>query len=264
MPKNLLSSFLDGLADILEVFSLERSEDPHLPDFRAILISFMALAVAVSFAKTIYPPLIALAMILPLSKTFNVSLRRLAKAMAFIAIFVVAITLPMSLYQACMSCNTIDNIITQTTSLAVNNIIPLLLRSMAAVALITIIVQSIGLMGLIKTLKSLGVPSKILFILTIYIRYIPIMLRQTTKLLSAREARITSKVSKIRSTWFILSTVAGSLLIRGFDKAYKLQLAFKARGLSYEVIPSLRRKMNSQDVVIIALTFILAGILVLM
>ncbi|MHC1627283.1 MAG: energy-coupling factor transporter transmembrane component T family protein [Candidatus Nezhaarchaeales archaeon] len=263
MPKSLLSSFLNGIADVLEVFSIERREE-GLPDCRAILISFIAIAAAVSFSKTIYPPLIALSMIPFLARALNVRIKRTLKVITVVAIFVIAITLPMALYQAYLSYGLRAGFASSFTLMIMENGLPLLLRSIAAAAIVTLMVQSLGLTGLIRGFRGLKFPSRALFVLMIYIRYIPIMLRHTTKLLSAREARLVSKMNRLRNSWLILSTVVGSLLMRGFDKAYKLQMAFRARGLDFDVIPEPKGKIGFSDVMFIALSLVLSCILVLM
>jgi len=264
LPKSILSSFLNGIADVLEVFSIERGEE-GLPDCRAVLISFIVIAAAVSFSRTIYPPLIVLFMIPFLARAFNVKIKRTLKVIAAVAIFVIAITLPMALYQAYVSYSLeVGGFVSNFTLMVMENSLPLLLRSITAAAIVTLMVQSLGLIGLIRGFRGLKFPSRALFVLMMYIRYIPIMLRHTTKLLSAREARLVSKVNKLKNSWLILSTVVGSLLMRGFDKAYKLQMALRARGLDFDVIPEPKGKIGLLDLTLITLSLTLSLILVLM
>lgn len=263
MPRSLLSSFLNGIADLLEVFSIERRDESFIDD-RITLISFLMLTVAVSFSKSIYSPLISFSLAFFLTAIFNVNIKHMLKVVGAVAIFVIAITLPMTLYQAYLNFELRESFITELITVMSTTLLPLLLRATAAAMLVTLMVQCLGLTRLIRGLRGLGFPSKMLFILMVYIRYIPIMLRQLIKLLSAREARLVCNTNKLRSSWLMLSTVVGSLLIKGFDKAFKLQVALKARGLDYDLIPKPSGKIGPLDLTFIALTFMLSLILVLM
>lgn len=264
MTRSLVSSFLNGIADVLEVLLIERGEGRVFLDNRAILISFLALTVAVSFSRTMHAPLIALSVGLLIAWALKVKIRSLLKVMVAMTGFVIAITLPMALYQAYLTYAVRMDFITVITTTIASNVIPLLLRSVAAITIVTLMVQSLGLTGLIKGLKGLRFPSSLLFVIMVYMRYIPLMLRQAAKIISAREARLVSKVNRVKSSWLILSTVIGSLFTRGFDRAYRLQMTFKARGLDFELIPGPTNRMSLLDFTLIALSLILACALVLM
>ncbi|MEM4576246.1 MAG: energy-coupling factor transporter transmembrane component T [Candidatus Nezhaarchaeales archaeon] len=263
MSKSLLSSFLNGIADVLEVFSFERKEDVKLFDDRSISISLLTLAIAVSFSKTVYSPLIVLLLIAILARLFKVDVRYTLKVASVVAIFVMGVTLPMALYQAYISYDVKGGLLASLMPIASSVTIPLILRAVAAATAVTLMVQCLGLTRLMKVLRSLRFPPKLLFVLTLYIRYIPIMLRRLVRLFSAREARLLSK-SKSKNSWFMLSTVAGSLLIIGFEKALRLQMALKARGLHYDLIPTYSGKISLQDSIFMALMLGLAFMLVLM
>lgn len=263
MPKSLLSSFLNGIADLLEVFSIERKEEGLLDD-RLMLVSFLTLTIAVSFSRSIYSPLIALLLVFLLTMIFNVNVRYTLKVMGVVAIFVTTIMLPMALYQAYFDLEVQGDFIAGLALIMSNTVLPPFLRAIAAAALVTLMVQCLGLTRLIRGLRGLGFSSKILFVLIVYIRYIPIMLRQLVRLLSAREARLVCDLDKLRNSWVMLSTVVGSLFIRGFDRAFKLQVALKARGLDYNLIPKPLSKVGLLDLVFTALMFTLSLILVLM
>ncbi|MEM2025859.1 MAG: energy-coupling factor transporter transmembrane component T, partial [Desulfurococcaceae archaeon] len=222
MPRSLLSAFLNGVADVVDVFSIERVEVKGLPDCRATLTSFLAITVAVSFSKTMYPPLIALSMIPLLARALNVEVKRALKAAAAVAVLVVAAALPMALCQAYLSCGLRGDIVAELASAVVDGVLPLLLRCVAAATLTAFTVQSLGLTQLIEGLRAMGIPSKLLFALIVYVRYIPITLRQASKLLSAREARLLSETNRLRNSWLMLSTAVGALFMIGFHRAYRL------------------------------------------
>lgn len=257
MPKSALTSFLNEVAEVLEAFSIETSSRKGSPEPRALLISFIALAVAASFSRGVYPPIIALATAILLSRALGVKLKRMAKAAALISMFILAVTLPMALYQAYL-----DQAPLSDSSALLWGLAPLLLRCVAATSALVLMTQSLGLMGLIRALRGLRVPPRALLILVLFLRYIPIMLRDTIKLLSAREVRMVS--SSVKDHWLMLSTVASGLLIKGFERAYRLQMAFKARGLDPSFIPAPNVRAGPLDLALVALSSTLACLLVLM
>lgn len=259
MRRGLLASFLNGLAEVLETFSVERKDREGLSDPRALLISLTALTVAVSFSRSVYPPLVTLATTILLATILGVRLRNLAKATMAISLFVLAVTPPMALYQTLLNRSSPSDPIALLWSIA-----PLLLRCVAATSVLVLMAQSLGLTGLITGLRGLRVPPRALFALTLFLRYVPIMLRDATRLLSAREARIVASSNEIKSSWFVLSTVAGSLLIKGFERAYRLQMALKARGLDLDSVPTLEAKASLPDFIFASLSIALACLLVLM
>lgn len=259
MPRGLLASFLNGIADVLEALSIERGDRKVLRDPRALLISFTALAIAVSFSSGICPSLAVLAMTPFLSKALGVRLKSVARATVTISAFVLAVTLPMALYQACLNHMSLPDPIALARGLG-----PLLLRCAATTSALVLMAQSLGLTGLITGLRELRVPPRALFALTLFLRYVPVMLRDATRLLSAREARIVLGTNRIKSSWFVLSTVASGLLIRGFDRAYRLQMALRARGLDPNFVPTPEVRAGPLDLIFVMLSLTLACLLVMM
>lgn len=259
MPRGILVSFLNGVAEVFETFSIERKSRKGSFGPRALLISFTALTAAASFSRGVHPPLIVLATAILFSRALDVELKRVTRAVALISMFVLAVTLPMALYQAYLNQAPPSDLSTFLLGL-----VSLLLRCVAATSTLVLMTQSLGLTGLIEALKGLKVPSKALFILMFFLRYIPIMLRDAVKLLSAREARIVSSSAKLKTYWLVLSTVVSGLLIKGFEKAHRLQMALKARGLDPNSIATLEIRARPLDPVLVALSLTLAFLLVLM
>lgn len=168
------------------------------------MISFTALTVAVSFSRGVYPPLVTLATTVLLATALGVRLRNLAKAAMAISLFVLAVTLPMALYQTLLNRSSPSDPIALLWSIA-----PLLLRCIAATSVLVLMAQSLGLTGLITGLRGLRVPPRALFALTLFLRYVPIMLRDATRLLSAREARIIASSNAKRDKEFMVHALDG-------------------------------------------------------
>ncbi|MCX8176149.1 MAG: energy-coupling factor transporter transmembrane protein EcfT, partial [Candidatus Bathyarchaeota archaeon] len=106
-----------------------------------------------------------------------------------------------------------------------------IVRVVSATAIFTSFVLMLGWKKTMEGLKGLGVPYEVVFFLMLSIIHIPLFLRETSKMLSAREARIVKKV-KFRQIWGILSTVIGDILLKSHEHAWRLEKAVKARSLT--------------------------------
>ncbi len=104
----------------------------------------------------------------------------------------------------------------------------LTLRAAAATAIFIASVQLLGWRNWLKGLEGLRVPQPLVRLMQMSIIYIPLFLREASKMLWARESRIVSRMG-IKRAWGVLSTVVGDLLLRGYERAWRLEKALKAR-----------------------------------
>lgn len=215
-----------------------------------MLASLLAAATAASFSRSVYSPLAALSLALLLAAALKVDVRRTLKAAGAVAAFAIAMTLPMASYRALLDGAAQGGFAEGLASLMASAALPPLLRAVAAAALLAVMAQRLGLTGLIRGLGGLGLPSRALFLLAAFIRYVPIMLREAARQLSAREARLVR--GGVRSSWLALSTVAGGLLTRGYDRALKLQAALRARGLDHGLAPRPSGRLGPLDLAFVA------------
>ena len=104
-------------------------------------------------------------------------------------------------------------------------------RVTASVAVFTAFIMVMGWRGIIAGFEELHIPRELSFMLNLSIISIPVFLRETLNMFLAREARIMRKV-KIRNIWRTLATVIGELMLRGYERAWRLDKSIRARSFS--------------------------------
>jgi energy-coupling factor transporter transmembrane protein EcfT len=76
-------------------------------------------------------------------------------------------------------------------------------------------------------LSAVKAPKEIVRALSSTLVFIPILTKDACRMLAAREARIIKK--NVSLSWKILSTVVGDLILRGFERAERIDRAVSAR-----------------------------------
>lgn len=110
----------------------------------------------------------------------------------------------------------------------VNMATEFILRVLVSTSVLTSFTTVIGWRGIILGLEGLKIPKEITSLFKVSIINMPLVFRDASRMLSAREARLMGK-SKLKESWAALSTVIGDLLIRGCERALRLEKAVKAR-----------------------------------
>lgn len=132
-------------------------------------------------------------------------------------------------------------------------------RVVSSAAVFTAFVTTMGWRGMVSGLEGLRMPKEFSFMLNLSIINIPIFLRETLNMLLAREARIMRK-DRIWSTWGALASIIGELVLRGYERAWRLDKSIRARSFNgvrkSEVIPS-DLKIKVRDIVMFSLTSII-------
>ena len=82
-----------------------------------------------------------------------------------------------------------------------------------------------------KSFEKLQAFESIVFIFDVYVRFIPLFLRETCKILHGREARLFKKY-RFKELSFILSSTIGELVIKGHYKAWMLEKAIRSRSFN--------------------------------
>lgn len=106
----------------------------------------------------------------------------------------------------------------------------IVLRAVAAASIFTVILVHLGWRGIVYGLWRLRFPSSFIFLLAIFIKYVPVFLRDAVRMMAGREARTFS--CGLRVAWRNFASVVGDLFLRAFYRSWRLQLAFKARGFN--------------------------------
>jgi energy-coupling factor transporter transmembrane protein EcfT len=74
------------------------------------------------------------------------------------------------------------------------------------------------------------------------------MSRELIKIMMGRESRIVVDRSRLRRVWQLLSTVVGEVIIKGYFRAYRLQLTLKARLINEEAPRAEERDIKNGDI----------------
>jgi len=224
--RGLTSSFLEAIAEVVEVISYDRETliAPHVG-----LIVALVLTSVISFSRGFLAPIIYIASSILLAFYLNVKLNMWIKPVLFTLFVTSVASLPL-LFIVSNDASPFSIKVTFDGVLIFLNIV---LRAVAAASIFTVITIHLGWWGIIIGLRRLHFPSSLIFLVAVFIKYIPILLRDAVKMMAAREARTMSHNLKL--VWRNFSSVIGDLLLRAFHRSWRLQLAFRARGFGEEV-----------------------------
>lgn len=235
----LTEKFLYEVADVLD--ALSRSSgcgcDPTLTLTLAVVSTFI-----VSYSPSMFVHLIALALALPIAtlggrRAFAETL----KVSATIAIISTVIVLPVLLGAI-------------QVEEGLSRSLTLVTRTVAATTLFTAFVMNLGWLGVLRGLRGVGLPEEMAFSTAFTLRYVPLFIREGFRMLAAREARTLRGGNGYR----ILPSVVGDLLVKGYSRAGRVELAVRAR-LFQGARKTRGVKLNKHTVILIAATAILAA-----
>jgi len=115
----------------------------------------------------------------------------------------------------------------------INSTITFISRVVASAAIFTSFASIMGWRRTIMGLEGLRMPRELTFLLNLSVIHIPLFLRESSKMLSSREARVMRKIT-FRELWKVLATVVGDILLRSYERAWRLEKAIKARRFAPE------------------------------
>lgn len=228
MNRGLTSVFLEAIAEVVEVIGYDREPliTPHIGLIIAVILTSV-----VSFSRFFFAPVIYVASSLLLAFFLRVRLGMWVKPVFFTLFITFFASLP-SLFIA--SNDALPSLFSlEVTFDGVLRFSSVVLRAVAAASIFTVITIHLGWRGIVDGLRRLHVPLGLIFLIGLFIKYVPVFLRDVVRMMAAREARTTSHGLKI--VWRNFSSVVGDLILRAFHRSWRLQLAFKARGFGEEV-----------------------------
>ncbi len=106
-----------------------------------------------------------------------------------------------------------------------------IIRTLSSSIIFILMLRVIGWWNIIKGLELVRTPRIIIEMIYQTVKFIPLFLNETLKLLTAREARILGKTS-IRNVWDSLSSIVAELIVKAYYKSVMLNMALNARTLS--------------------------------
>jgi energy-coupling factor transporter transmembrane protein EcfT len=223
-------SFLSNLADIFDLLS---SESRHRFNPAIGLTSAVILATATSFSNGFLTPLFIIAVSIMLGLFTGLSLRKWLPPILLILAATLAVSAPLPYVNGTISGEYVRvsafNVPFDHGSL--HSALIFTLRVVAAASIFTVFMVNIGWSGLIRGLTMLKIPKEFIYLLGLFLKSIPLILRDTTRIIAGRESR-TLKRLRIKGIWYIIVSVAGDLFMRGYMRSWKLSLAMNARGFN--------------------------------
>ncbi len=222
----LTQGFLEGLAEIMEDLNREselRYVSPRVAVFSALFMTFLA-----AFTCKPATMVIILSVSLAVVLLSRVKLKSWLKVVGINILWALVVVLPLlvSRYGAVRY---------QWTTLnaplgceGISGVFSFIARVGLSAAVFTAFIFALGWRRLVEGLSDLGLPKELVFELGLVIISLPPLLRELSKMISAREARIVGE-TKLTGFWRVLATVAGDLLVRGYERAWRVEKAVRAR-----------------------------------
>ncbi len=107
-----------------------------------------------------------------------------------------------------------------------------LARTISSTIVFILMIRVIGWWNIVGGLEKIRAPRILVEMIYQTVKFIPLFLGETLKLLVARDARILGK-TRISSLWRVLSSIVGELIVKAYYRSTILDMALRARTLSY-------------------------------
>lgn len=131
-----------------------------------------------------------------------------------------------------------------------------ILRVIASATIFSSFIFIMGWKRIIMGLETLHFPRELIILLKLSVVYIPLFLREASKMLLAREARIMRKMP-LREIWKISATVVGDLLLRSHQHAWRIGKAIKARSFTMDFPGPPSAPIRARDLFLLLFTLLL-------
>lgn len=262
--KSLTFRFLENLVEAFRSLNNVPSDLPFNPAVATLSALILTGTAALSYDLKILIAILLISVVL----LFILNCRSLGswtKTILFVLIWASAVSAPLPFITSgeVLAELLIGTVILKVSFEGLRLMLFFTIRVVTSVAVFTAFIMVMGWRGITAGFEELNISREFSFMLNLSIISIPVFLRETLNMLLAREARMMRK-SKMRGVWSVLATIIGELMLRGYERAWRLDKSIKARsfngaGKSKTVHSSLR----ARDVVLfsLALTFLLLRIL---
>lgn len=226
--RSLTTRFLEGIAESVEALGAEPSKCYFHPPLA--VVSAAAIASAASFTRGVLAPGLVLAASIALIPLLRVSFRAWAKPVAFVTFIAGFVSIPLLFITpgSPVAALRVGSLALEATREGLLEAASLILRAAAASASFTAILLHLGWSGFVEGLRGLRLPAEFVFLVGLYIRYVPVFLRDALSMVAAREARLL-RPNGTKLAWGALASVVGDLMFRGYERAWRLEKALRAR-----------------------------------
>jgi len=251
----LVQKFLKGLAEIIDSLNSEKEFsyfNPTIVVASAIILTSVA-AFSYDFKISIFILLLSFILVV----VTRSSIISFTKIILFVLFWATLVSIP-SLFLTqgeVLTQFSINSIKLDISFEGINTMITFIARVVSAAAIFTSLAFIMGWRRMIEGLEGLKVPREITSLLSLFIIHLPFLLREASKMLSAREARIVKNVG-FKDSWKVLATVVGDLFIRSYEHAIRLDRAIRARNLkSVETFKDSQiTSVNGHDIALLSIS----------
>lgn len=256
-PKYLTNRFLEGLAETID--SLNGVTDSAFFNPSIAVLSVLILTGIASFSYDFRLLTLIFFISVMLILISHSPMHIWFRVITFIFIWATAVSVPIPFITRGDPLATLSLGVIQLTasSKGVYLMITFILRVVTSAAIFTSFASIIGWRGIIRGLEGLRIPRELTLLLNLLIIHIPLFLREASKMLSAREARIVRRIT-FKEVWKILATVVGDLLLRSREHAWRLEKAIRARSFTAEFpLETMSTPVRIKDLFLLSLTLTL-------
>ena len=251
---SIAEKFLRKVADVLEVFSIDRTPkiDPAIMIFCGLLFTFL-----VSFSNSLLVYLLYVSFSFAFMTILRADYRRLLILTISWFFFVFAIFLP-TIFENPNTTIFLPFGITLTINS--NNLMTALksaLRTSTAILTLGVFLSYLGWRNIAIGLKKLRMPNKLIFMFTFFLKFLPHHIRHLIRLLFARESRII--VRGYRRYWFVLSTIIADLLVNSTYLAQRFALGLQSRCFSFD-IEKISIKITYKEILFLFVAFLVISL----
>lgn len=254
--EGLTHRFLKGLVESME--ALNREANPVVFNPTVALVSALILTGVAAFSHTLKLPLLIFFLSLILISLTHSPKVPWIKLQLFTLLWTIIIAIPLlftTIGEPLVSLS-LGFVFLSISGEGLNTMMTFVARVLAATAIFTSITSIISWRGVIRGLEGLKSPRDVIFLLNTSIVYIPLFLREVLRMISAREGRLLVKPS-LKGMWKLMATVVGDLILRGYERAWRLDKAIKARDLNADKgSPKIRVKVRVNDILLLSFALI--------
>jgi len=258
--KSLTHKFLESMAEAMS--ALDRGVDPKNLNPTISLISAFILTGTAAFSYTLKLPLLILFLSVILIQSARSPMTHWIKLQLFILLwaFIVAIPLPFITVGKPLVILSMGPLILNLSEEGLKAMLLFVARVSAAAAIFTSLTCIVGWRGVVKGIEGFKAPGEAVLLLNTSIIYIPLFLRNTLKMLSAREARIIAR-SRLKDIWGLMATVVGDLILRGYEHAWRLEKTIEARTFaSRRTSQGSRAEVRANDIILLSISLIILAL----
>ena len=238
----LLESYLYEIAEIFDTLSQTRDYDGD-PKISILLGIFSTFIVSFSKSLLVYVLALIISLVLALFHGKDV-LAKIGKISIFLTVMSLVVVSPIIINSLTCSPGEVQSLWEAAG---------LVLRTVSASTLFAAFLLNLGWTGVLRGLRELRLPEDFSLQVSFMLRYIPLFIRDVFRMLAAREARTFAE----KKSYNILSSIVGDLLIRGYYRSQRVQLAMNARLFTTNTKNHSKTSLNRHNIILFLATTIL-------